>query len=250
MIRAPAARPLEGKVTLVTGGAVRLGAAISRAAAEDGSSMVIHYRGSEEEAHRLRDELRAAGSDVALVRADLADAAEVERLAAEAVAAFGRIDVLVNNASVFPAERLEETDADLWDHTLAVNLRAPFLLIRHLAAELRRTRGVVVNMADLAGLQPWAAYAAHSVAKAGLVQLTRVAARTLAPDVRVVGIAPGTVLPPEDMPEEEIRRLAERTPLCRNGSPEDVVKALRYVLAADFVTGETLVVDGGRLLGN
>jgi pteridine reductase len=235
---------------LITGGAVRLGAALTRALAADGYAIVIHYRGSEEEAHGLRDELRAAGTDVALVRADLADTAQVERLAHEAVAAFGRIDVLVNNASVFPAERLEETDADLWDHTLAVNLRAPFLLIRHLAEELRRTRGVVVNMADLAGMQPWAAYAAHSVAKAGLVQLTRVAARSLAPDVRVVGIAPGTVLPPDDMPEEEIRRLAERTPLRRNGAPEDVVKALRYLLSADFVTGETLVVDGGRLLGS
>jgi pteridine reductase len=235
---------------LITGGAVRLGAALTRALAADGYAVVIHYRSSEEEAHGLRDELRAAGTDVALVRADLADAGQVERLAHEAITAFGRIDVLVNNASVFPAERLEETDAGLWDHTLAVNLRAPFLLIRHLAAELRRTRGVVVNMADLAGLQPWAAYAAHSVAKAGLVQLTRVAARSLAPDVRVVGIAPGTVLPPEDMPEEEIRRLAERTPLRRNGSPEDVVKALRYLLSADFVTGETLVVDGGRLLGS
>jgi pteridine reductase len=235
---------------LITGGAVRVGAALTRALAADGYAVVIHYRSSEAEAHGLRDELRAAGTDVALVRADLADAAQVERLAREAVAAFGRIDVLVNNASVFPAERLEETDADLWDHTLAVNLRAPFLLIRHLAAELRRTRGVVVNMADLAGLQPWAAYAAHSVAKAGLVQLTRVAARSLAPDARVVGIAPGTVLPPDDMPDDEIRRLAERTPLRRNGSPDDVVKALRYLLSADFVTGETLVVDGGRLLGS
>jgi pteridine reductase len=235
---------------LITGGAVRLGAALTRALAADGYAVVIHYRGSEEEAHGLRDELRAAGGQATAIQADLADAAQVERLAHEAVAAFGGIDVLVNNASVFPAERLEETDAELWDHTLAVNLRAPFLLIRHLAAELRRTRGVVVNMADLAGLQPWAAYAAHSVAKAGLVQLTRVAARSLAPDVRVVGIAPGTVLPPDDMPEEEIRRLAERTPLRRNGSPDDVVKALRYLLAADFVTGETLVVDGGRLLGS
>jgi pteridine reductase len=235
---------------LITGGAVRVGAALTRALAADGYAVVIHYRSSEAEAHGLRDELRTKGTDVALVRADLADAAQVERLAREAVVAFGRIDVLVNNASVFPAERLEETDADLWDHTLAVNLRAPFLLIRHLAAELRRTRGVVVNMADLAGLQPWAAYAAHSVAKAGLVQLTRVAARSLAPHARVVGIAPGTVLPPDDMPDDEIRRLAERTPLRRNGSPDDVVKALRYLLSADFVTGETLVVDGGRLLGS
>ncbi|HEX6913016.1 MAG TPA: SDR family oxidoreductase, partial [Longimicrobium sp.] len=106
----------------------------------------------------------------------------------------------------------------------------------------------VVNLADLAGIQAWGAYAAHGISKAGVVHLTRVAARSLAPEVRVNGIAPGTVLPPERMSDDEVRQLAERTPLKKNGSPDDVVRALRYLLAADFVTGETLVVDGGRLL--
>ncbi|HEU4881364.1 MAG TPA: SDR family oxidoreductase [Longimicrobium sp.] len=235
-------------VALVTGGAVRIGRAISSALAEDGYRLVIHYNSSSEAADGLVGEIRAQGGEALAIGADLADAGAVRRLADEASAAFGGIDVLVNNASVFPAERLEETDEALWDHTMAVNLRAPFFLIRHLAATLRERRGVVINMADLAGIQTWSAYAAHGISKAGVIHLTRVAARSLAPEVRVNGIAPGTVLPPESMTDEEIRGLADRAPLKRNGSPEDVVRALRYLLQADFVTGETLVVDGGRLL--
>ncbi|WP_420129290.1 SDR family oxidoreductase [Longimicrobium sp.] len=235
-------------VALVTGGAVRVGRAISSALAEDGYRLVIHYNSSSGPADQLVEEIRAKGGEAMAIGADLADADAVRRLADEAVAAFGGIDVLVNNASVFPAEGLEETDEALWDHTIAVNLRAPFFLIRHLAATLRERRGAVVNMADLAGIQTWAAYAAHGISKAGVIHLTRVAARSLAPEVRVNGIAPGAVLPPESMSDAEIQSLAERTPLKRNGSPEDVVRALRYLLQADFVTGETLVVDGGRLL--
>lgn len=235
-------------VALVTGGAVRLGRAISGALAEDGYRLVIHYNSSSGPADELVEEIRSTGGEAVAIRADLADSDAVRRLAEEAVAAFGGVDVLVNNASVFPAERLEETDEALWDHTIAVNLKAPFFLIRHLAATLRERRGVVINMADLAGIQTWAAYAAHGISKAGLIYLTRVAARSLAPEVRVNGIAPGTVLPPESMTDEEIRLLAERAPLKRNGTPHDVVRALRYLLQADFVTGETLVVDGGLLL--
>ncbi|HYW12056.1 MAG TPA: SDR family oxidoreductase [Longimicrobium sp.] len=235
-------------VALVTGGAVRIGRAISAALAEDGYRLVIHYNSSSGPAEELVEEIRGRGGEAVAIAADLADADAVRRLASDAVDAFGGIDVLVNNASVFPAERLEETDEALWDHTMAVNLRAPFFLIRHLASTLRERKGVVINLADLAGIQAWAAYAAHGISKAGLVHLTEVAARSLAPDVRVNGIAPGTVLPPESMGDDEIRQLAERAPLKKNGSPEDVVRALRYLLAADFVTGQTLVVDGGRLL--
>ncbi|MBW3572295.1 MAG: SDR family oxidoreductase [Gemmatimonadetes bacterium] len=235
-------------VALVTGGAVRIGRAISSALAEDGYRLIVHYNSSSAAADELVDEIRSAGGDAVAIGADLSDVEQVRRLASNAVDAFGGIDLLVNNASVFPSERLEETDEALWDHTIAVNLRAPFFLIRHLSATLRERRGVVVNLADLAGMQPWAAYAAHAISKAGVIHLTRVAARSLAPEVRVNGIAPGTVLPPEQMTDEEIRLLAERAPLKRNGSPEDVVRALRYLLHAEFVTGETLVVDGGRLL--
>ena len=233
---------------LVTGGAVRIGRAISEALAGDGYDVVVHYHASSDAADALVGEIEASGGRATAIGADLADADQVEGLAREAAAAFGGVDVLVNNASVFPPERIEDTDAALFDHTIAVNLRAPFLLIRHLAPALRERRGCVVNLGDLAGVQSWAGYAAHGVSKAGLLHLTRVAARSLAPEVRVNAIAPGTVLPPEELDADEVRSLAERAPLQRNGSPDDVVRALRYLLAADFVTGETLVVDGGRLL--
>jgi pteridine reductase len=239
---------LHGKTALVTGGAVRLGRAMTMALAGEGMRLVVHYNRSSGEADEVVAEIRAGGGDAVAIGGDLAEAGAAERLAAEAVAAFGGVDVLVNSASVFPPESLEETDEELWDHTFAVNLRAPFFLIRHLAPTLRARRGVVVNMADLAGMQAWSSYAAHSVSKAGVVQLTRIAARALAPEVRVVGIAPGTVLPPEGMSDAELATLASRAPLGRNGSPDDVVAALLYLLRADFVTGETMVVDGGRIL--
>jgi NAD(P)-dependent dehydrogenase (short-subunit alcohol dehydrogenase family) len=239
---------LRGKVGLVTGGAVRLGRAMAVALAGEGMRLVVHYNSSAGPADALVEEIRAGGGEAAAIGADLSRPAEVERLARDAVAAFGGVDVLVNSASVFPPEALEETDLELWEHTMAVNLRAPFFLIRHLAPVLRERGGVVVNMADLAGMQAWARYAAHGISKAGVVHLTRVAARALAPEVRVVGIAPGAVLPPGETSDEELARLAAGAALRRNGSPDDVVRALLYLLSADFVTGEVLVVDGGRTL--
>lgn len=236
------------KVALVTGGAVRVGRAISLALAGEGMRLVVHYNSSSDAAEELCREIRDGGGEAVAIGGDLARAEEVRRVAGEAEGAFGGVDVLVNNASVFPSERLEETDEALWDHTLAVNLRAPFFLIRHLAPTLRARRGVVINLCDLAGLQAWGAYAAHGISKAALAHLTRVAARSLAPEVRVAGIAPGAVLPPGSMTEEELDALARSTPLRRLGSPDDVVAALLYLLRADYVTGEVMVVDGGRML--
>lgn len=239
---------LAGKVALVTGGAVRLGRAISLALAGEGMRLVVHYNSSADAADELVAEILRRGGDAVAIGGDLSRAETVQGLAEEAENAFGGIDVLLNSASVFPPARLEETDEALFDHTIAVNLRAPFFLIRHLAPTLRKRRGVVVNLCDLAGLQTWAAYAAHGIAKAGLAHLTKVAARSLAPEVRVVGIAPGAVLPPESMTEDELETIVRSTPLRRLGSPDDVVAALLYLLRADYVTGEIAVVDGGRML--
>jgi pteridine reductase len=236
------------KVALVTGGAVRVGRAISLALAGEGMRLVVHYNSSSDAAEELCEEIRRGGGEAVAIGGDLARADEVRRVAEEAERAFGGLDVLVNNASVFPPERLEETDEALWEHTLTVNLRAPFFLIKHLAATLRERRGVVVNLCDLAGIQVWGGYAAHSISKAALAHLTRVAARSLAPEVRVVGIAPGAVLPPESMTKDELDAIARSTPLKRLGSPDAVVAALLYLLHADFVTGEVTVVDGGRML--
>ncbi len=239
----------RGRCALVTGGAVRLGRAISSALAKEGMRVVVHYGRSTGPAAELVAEIVAAGGEAVAIAADLSSHTEVERLAAEAEAVYGRIDLLVNNASVFPAERIGEVDEALWDHTLAVNLKAPFFLTQRIGGAMKaRGGGVIVNLGDLAGLQAWEAYAVHSIAKAALVQLTRVAARALAPEVRVAAIAPGAVLPPEDFPAAELERLERMTPLRRIGSPDDIVQALLYLVRADFVTGEVLVVDGGRML--
>ena len=240
---------LRGKTAMVTGGAVRLGRAISWALANQGMRVVVHYGRSADAAQELVASIRAAGGKATAIAADLAVHAEVERLAREAEDAFDGVDLLVNSASVFPAEPIGEVDEEVWDHTLAVNLKAPFFLTQHLGTAMkRRGEGVVINIGDLAGLQAWEGYAVHSIAKAGMLHLTRVAARALAPEVRVAAIAPGTVLPPADFPAEAVERLARRTPLQRNGTPEDIVQAVLYLARADFVTGQVLVVDGGRML--
>ena len=239
----------RGRVALVTGAGVRLGRALALALAREGAHMLVHYNRSAEDAEETVREARALGAEAVALQADLSDLDQVDRLAREAEGVFGQVDILVNNASVFPPERLDEVTAEIWQRALGVNVTAPFFLTQRLGAGMRaRGEGLVVNLADLAGLQPWAAYAAHSVSKAALVHLTRVAARALAPEVRVAAIAPGTVLPPEELSAGEIQRLAERSPLRRIGAPEDVVAALLYLVRSDFVTGEVLVVDGGRSL--
>jgi pteridine reductase len=161
----------------------------------------------------------------------------------------GGLDVLVNSAAVMHRRSFEDTTPAQYDATLDLNLRSVFFCTQGAAAALRAARGKVVNLADLSGLEPWPGFAAHSVSKAGVVMLTRVLARALAPEVTVNAIAPGAVLVPEDYDAEERERLARTTPLRRLGSPEDAVGALLYLVEADFVTGHVLVVDGGRLLG-
>jgi pteridine reductase len=239
----------RGRAALVTGGAVRVGKALSLGLAREGARVVVHFNRSEEPAREVVEQVRQGGGEAVAVGGDLSRMDELERVAGEAEEAFGGIDILVNNASIFPDERLLEVDEALWEQTLAINLRAPFFLTRKLAPAMReRGSGVIVNLADLAGLQAWAGYAVHGISKAGLIHFTRVAARSLGPEVRVNAIAPGTVLPPEEMSDEEIERLARRTPLRRIGSPDDVLAALLYLIRSDFVTGEILAVDGGRLV--
>jgi NAD(P)-dependent dehydrogenase (short-subunit alcohol dehydrogenase family) len=240
---------LTGRTALVTGGAIRVGRALTVGLAAAGARVVIHHHSSAAEAEALAEEIRAGGGEAATIQADLSVHTEVLRLADEAARPFGTVDVLVNNASIFPEAALAEVDEALWESTLAINLKAPFFLTQRLGGAMKaRGAGVIVNLGDLAGIQTWKGYAAHAVSKAGLLHFTRVAARALAPEVRVNAIAPGTVLPPEDFPEEEVRALARRAPLARNGSPRDVVEAALYLIAADFVTGETILLDGGRRL--
>ncbi|MGQ0648715.1 MAG: SDR family oxidoreductase [Gemmatimonadaceae bacterium] len=229
-------------VALVTGAGKRVGAAIARALAARGYRVAVHYNSSGEEAERLVAEL---GHGAQSFRADLSDPASPERLVSEVVRALGPIDVLINSASNFLRLPLESVTAAQWDEVFAVNLRAPFFLClaasRHMGPA-----GCIVNMADLAAFETWPAFIPHGIAKAGVVQMTRALARQLAPRIRVNAIAPGVVLPPDDMSREALDRMEGTTPLRRHGDPSDVVHAVEYLLDATFVTGDVLFVDGGR----
>jgi pteridine reductase len=212
-------------------------------------SVALHYNRSADGAEALRDEIRAAGGQAEVFQADLTDAEAALGLGPAAAASLGGLDVLVNSAAVMYHIAFEDTSVAQYDEILDLNLRSPFFVAQGAAPALRQARGRIVNIADLGGLEPWPGYAAHSVAKAGVVMLTRVLARALAPEVNVNAIAPGTVLVPDSYSEAERSRLADNTPLKRLGTPADAVHALLYLLeGGDFVTGEILVVDGGRLL--
>ena len=240
--------PGPQRVALVTGGAVRVGRAISLGLADAGYDLLVSYRSSADEAHSLRQELADAGRRCEIVQADLAQPAAARTVVDAARDAFGRLDLLVNSAANFAARPLLDVDADDWDRVMDVNVRAPHLLVRAAAGLLREAGGSVVNIADLAAFQAWTDRPHHAVSKAALVHLTKIQARVLAPDVRVNAVAPGSVLRPEEWSEERWLEIAHRTPLARPGTPEDVVGAGRYLAGADFVTGQVLVVDGGRLL--
>lgn len=240
---------LRGRVALVTGAGRRLGRAMAAALADRGMTLAIHHHASSAGANELREKIVAAGGRALCFEADLTDAHAARALPGRVVAEFGRLDVLVNSAAVMHGLSLEETTPEQWDAVHDLNLRAVFFCTQGAAPALRAARGKVVNLADLAGLEPWPGFAAHSVSKAGVVMLTKVQALSLAPDVTVNAIAPGAVLVPDEYDAEERDRLARATPLRRLGSPSDVVSALLYLLeGGDFVTGEVLVVDGGRLI--
>lgn len=240
---------LAGRVALVTGAGRRLGRAFASALAGRGMTLALHYNASRGGAESLRDEIEAQGGRAACFPADLGDADAARKLAGRVADELGRLDVLVNSAAVMHHVSMEDTTPELYDEVLDLNLRSVFFVSQGAAPFLRKAGGKIVNLADLGGLEPWPGYAAHSVSKAGVVMLTRILARSLAPEVTVNAIAPGAVLVPDEYSEAERARLAETTPLKRLGKPEDAVQALLYLLEhADFVTGDVLVVDGGRVL--
>lgn len=233
------------RVALVTGGAVRVGRAITLALADAGLDVVVGYHGSAAAAREVVAEVGAGGRSALAVRADLSTSVGARQLAVAATAAWGRLDLLVNNASTFFATPFEEVGEEEWDQVMAVNLKAPFLLIQATAAALAASRGNVVNIVDLSAMRPWSRYPHHSVSKAALAHLTRVAARSLAPRVRVNAIAPGSVLPEEGTTPEAVRAAAARIPLGGWGSPEDVARTVLFLDRSPFMTGEVVVVDGG-----
>ncbi len=243
-------RPEPQRVALVTGGAVRVGAAISEGLARAGWNLVVGYHRSEGPAAELARRVEGLGRRCATVGGDLADAAVCARLVDAARETYGRLDLVVNSASSFESATLEEVDAAAWDAVMAVNVRAPHLVVRAAAPLLGEARGSVVNIVDLSALEPWPSRPHHSVSKAALAHLTRVQARALAPDVRVNAVAPGAVLAPPGLSDEGWRRIAADAPLGRPGSPADVVDAVLWLADAGFVTGQVVAVDGGRSLGS
>jgi pteridine reductase len=249
---APAALPLAEKVVLVTGAARRVGAVIAAAFHDEGARLAVHYRGSQAEAESLVARLNAVRPDSARAfQADLADLAACDALPARVVRAFGRLDVLVNNASTFYATPVGSITPDQFEDLVGSNLRAPLFLAQAAASELARREGLILNIADIHGLKPLGKHAVYCAAKAGLVMLTRSLARELGPRVRVNAVAPGPVLWPENGVDTALReRIVARTVLKRAGTPDDVARAaVFFAKDAPFVTGEVLAVDGGRLIG-
>ncbi|MFT3907132.1 MAG: pteridine reductase [Steroidobacteraceae bacterium] len=243
--------PLGGKTALVTGGARRVGAAIVRELHAAGARMVVHCHRSSTEAAALVAELNALRADSAqAAAADLLDAAALPRLI-ETASAAGGLDLLVNNASSFYPTRFGTITTAQWDDLLGTNLRAPLFLAQAAADALRARRGLIVNLVDIHGMRPLPDYSVYSLAKAGLIMLTRALARELAPQVRVNAIAPGPVLWPEaGMDETRQQEIIERTLLKRAGSPTDIARTVRFFACdAPFITGQILAVDGGRSVG-
>jgi pteridine reductase len=247
-----ASLPLSGKTVLITGAARRVGATLARKLHGAGANLVIHFRNSTDEAAQLARELESVRpTSTAFAQADLLDIERYPGLIEAAVGAFGQLDVLINNASTFYPTTLGEITQQHWDDLVGTNLRAPLFLSQAAAPALRITHGLILNIADIHGLRPLKRFPVYSVAKAGLIMLTKSLAREMAPHVRVNAIAPGPVMWPEEGADKELQhKIVDRTLLKRAGSPEDVARAaLFFATEAPYLTGQILAVDGGRSVG-
>ena len=240
--------PPEG-AALVTGGARRIGGHLVRVLAERGYAVAIHHRDSVAAAAALAARIEGAGGKAAAVKADLGDPAQVEALMAAAQAALGPVTVLINNAAVFEHDRATDFTLEQWDRQLAINLRAPVILAREFARRLPAgANGLIVNLLDERIAAPTKGYFSYTMSKLALAAATELLAVSLAPRVRVNGIAPGLSLVSGEQTEADFRRLVDRTPLGKGSSPDAIARALAYFLDVDVVTGQILFVDGGRRL--
>jgi pteridine reductase len=239
---------LRGKRALVTGAGQRIGRAIAYGLIRRGVNIALHYHRSEHGAKATAMEAEVARVKVVRLKADLSDAGAAEALPARAQEALGGLDIAVLNAAIMEKKPLAEVTPSAWDRVMNLNLRSTFFAAKGAAAAMGEQGGAIVTLADIAAFQRWTQYPVHVISKAGVVVATELLARILAPRVRVNAVAPGAVLLPVGWDDEARKQLVASTPLGRLGTPDDVVRAVLFLLENDYLTGTTLVVDGGRLL--
>lgn len=242
-----AGEALRGRVALVTGAGKRIGRAVALRLAREGADVVVHYRASQQEAANTGAQIEKLGRRAVALPADLRKVGEIQQLFQRAGEHFGRLDVLVNSAANFCAAGLADTSEELWDTVLDTNLKSLFFCAQAAAPLLKQNRGTIINFGDIGGILAWPAYVPHCVSKAGVIMLTKCLAKALAPEVRVNAVAPGTISMDGDPGEWESDYI-RRAPLRRTGTTEDVAEAVMYLVGASFVTGQVLILDGGRTL--
>ncbi|HET8966199.1 MAG TPA: SDR family oxidoreductase [Candidatus Acidoferrum sp.] len=238
---------LKSKVALVTGAGKRLGRAVALRLAEEGADVAVHYGTSAKEAAEVVGKIEEMGQRAVAIRADLRSVDEIRRMMLEVGNGLGRLDVLVNSAANFLPGSVISTTEEVWDAALDTNVKAPFFVVQAAVPMLRRSTGAIINFSDTGGVLGWPGFIGHSVAKAGVINLTKSLAKALAPDVRVNAIAPGTITMPGDPPEWE-QEFVKLAALKRTGKPSDIADAVVFLATAEFLTGHTLVLDGGRTL--
>lgn len=240
---------LGGKVAVVTGGAVRLGRALALALAEEGARLTIHYNSSTGPALAMVQQLKELGTEALAVQADLSEAAQASTIIDTTVAHYGRVDILINSAAVFGPGKWDSTTETIWDRQFAINLKAPFFLSQAFATHVGRNRpGHIINIADWRGARPGTDHLAYTLAKSGLIAMTKSLALALAPNIQVNAIAPGLILPPPGADAKRLEDMARGIPARRVGSPQEVARAMVYLLESDFVTGDLVFVTGGQHL--